>query len=100
MDQNIPGLNDLQDKLNIVIRNSKQIVYEYNLTTGKIEWIGAIKEVTGYEPEEFSGFGIEAWTQGIHPDDREKATKLLEEAEKIMTKYSAEYKFKKRMDFT
>ncbi|HRU40101.1 MAG TPA: PAS domain-containing protein, partial [Candidatus Goldiibacteriota bacterium] len=68
-----------------------------NIRTGIIEWDGAITGMTGYAPDWFnSEVSLDVWGEMIHPDDRERAYELLEEAERNVSKYTAEYRFKRR----
>lgn len=82
--------------LRLIIQNSGQLIYNYNLSTGKIFWSGAVKEVTGYSEEEFINFGIKEWEKMIHPDDRNKSLAALESARKEKIKYHVEYRFKNK----
>jgi PAS domain S-box-containing protein len=74
-----------------------QIIYDYNVTTGKIDWYGAVKEVTGYNLKTFQDkVNIDRWSELIHPEDRDKAVRLLEEAADKHIQYSTTYRFRKK----
>ncbi len=54
-----------------VAKVTGQIIYEHNISTGKISWWGAIEKVTGYLPEEFQALDFETWvTKLCHPDEK------------------------------
>jgi len=53
------------------------VVYEYLPQTQRIQWVGAVQALTGYEPDELSAGGFDAWMAAIHPDDRAHVTQTL-----------------------
>ena len=61
-----------EEKYRIAAEQTGQIVYDYDIKTEKVDWAGAIAELTGYSFEEFQKVSPEIWTEHIHPDDREK----------------------------
>ncbi len=66
-----------------VTRETKQIIYDYNLNTFSIKFLGAIKEITGKDIQDFEDNTEDRWWELIHPDDRKKRKdKILEEKEK------------------
>ncbi|MBI4809880.1 MAG: PAS domain-containing protein [Ignavibacteriales bacterium] len=77
----------------LVVASSGQIVYDYDIKTGAILWSGSIKQVLGYDTNEFSG-GIDQWSELIHPDDRAEALRLLEIAENNISQYEFRYRFR------
>ncbi|OGJ47661.1 hypothetical protein A2344_01745 [Candidatus Peregrinibacteria bacterium RIFOXYB12_FULL_41_12] len=81
-------------ELEIAVDNSKQLIYNYNITKGDIKWSGAIKEVTGYSKKDFEKMDIKKWSEYIHPMDRYNTLKGLDAAAKNITRYSEEYRFK------
>jgi len=77
----------------LVTRSSNQLVYEYTPADRRILWSGAIREVTGYSPDEFRTIDIEEWERHIHPGDRVRADQALKEAEKSRKKFHILYRF-------
>jgi PAS domain-containing protein len=49
-----------EERYRIAVEQTGQIVYDYDRLTGKIEWAGAIKELTKYSMEEFQNFNRKA----------------------------------------
>jgi len=84
-------LEKSEERYRIAAEQIGQIVYDYDRLTGKIEWAGAIKELTQYSPEEFQNFNRKNWEVHIHPDDRkeviEKLKKFIEKGERFATEY-------------
>jgi PAS domain S-box-containing protein/putative nucleotidyltransferase with HDIG domain len=79
-------------RFGLVIEASGQVVYDYDLETGLIDWSGSLEQVLGYGLEDIGG--IAEWTERIHPEDRAEAVRLLEESEKADTTYDVDYRFR------
>jgi|WetSurMetagenome_2_1015567.scaffolds.fasta_scaffold89425_2 PAS domain S-box-containing protein len=94
---NKPGaedrLQELAEKFAIVATETGQILYDYDVRTGRIEWTGAIQEITGFGPDEF-GADINAWERLVHPDDRARTIKRLSAAIKGSQRFIAEYRLR------
>jgi PAS domain S-box-containing protein len=67
-------------------------VYDYDLPSGQIIWSGNIQKALGYTSEEMGD--INRWGDLIHPEDQGEAFRLLEEAQKNLSKYDVTYRFK------
>lgn len=80
-------------RFELVAEASGQIVYDYCADDGTIRWSGSIEKVLGYRLSEMNG-GIKQWEKLIHKDDRRRAIKLLEDAERDMVPYEVEYRYK------
>jgi len=89
-------ISENENTYRIAAEQTGQITYDYDIPSGRIKWLGAITELTGYGFEEFQKKDINDWGNSIHPDDREKALSLLEKALKEGTKYDAEYRFMRK----
>jgi PAS domain S-box-containing protein len=85
-----------EERYRIVAEQTGQLVYDYDISTGEIDWAGAIKELTGYSPEEFRQVALEGWRDHIHPEDVERAWEIHEKCMKIGEKYLAEYRFRRK----
>lgn len=83
-----------EKRFELIIEASGQVVYEYDLDTGRIDWSGSLEQVLGYKLEDMGG--IDEWTEMIHPEDRAEAVRLLEESEKSHKTYEVDYRFRHR----
>lgn len=92
------ALRDSEERYRIMTEQTGQLVYDYDVESGRILWSGAIKEITGYDPEEFYGFMISDWEDHIHPDDQKLAALLLEEAMQSGDQYNVEYRLRREND--
>ena len=85
-----------EERYRAVAVQTGQIVYDYNLLTGKIEWAGAVKELTQYSPEEFQNFNRKAWEVHIHTDDRKGIIEKLDKYRKSGERFVTEYRFRRK----
>lgn len=70
------------------------VIYDYDIPSGNIIWSGNSDELLGYKPEELGD--IERWGKLIHPDDRDMAFSLLDEAQSRNRPYNVYYRFQKK----
>jgi PAS domain S-box-containing protein len=89
-------LSESEERYRIAANNTGQLVYDVHLASGKIDWSGAIEAVTGYTAEEFATVGSKGWMDLIHPDDRDHALKLRDQAISTGGPYIADYRFRKK----
>jgi len=68
-------LEKSEERYRIAAEQIGQIVYDYDRLTGKIEWAGAIKELTQYSPEEFQNFNRKNWKYIFTPMTVKKLSK-------------------------
>ena len=62
-----------------VVENSRDLIYQMNMRDGSYDYISpSVKELLGYEPEEFLKGGAQFVLEKIHPDDVEMMQKELE----------------------
>ncbi|MEX2497419.1 MAG: EAL domain-containing protein [Wenzhouxiangellaceae bacterium] len=92
MDQ---ALADAEAAYRLVALNTGQLVYDYDLSSGNIRWLGAIHAVLGCRPEATANIDIDEWARRIHPEDLEPALKLLERERRRGGHYESEYRFER-----
>ncbi|HYM35058.1 MAG TPA: PAS domain-containing protein, partial [Steroidobacteraceae bacterium] len=75
-------------------------VYEYQPHSqgkqGRIEWVGAIRTLTGYEPDELSAGGFEGWMRLIHPDDVAHVRQILERCIETQQPHTVDYRLQRK----
>jgi len=81
-----------EERYRVVARQTGQIVYDYDIESGRISWVGAIEEVLGYTQEEFAGVNIEKKKKMVHPDDVKAAVDNLQKAIDEKSTYDMEYR--------
>jgi len=72
------------------------VVYEYAPETGEIRWVGAVKSLTGYEPEELTALGFAGWMNAIHPADRQHAEQILRRCIETRQPHTTDYRFRRK----
>lgn len=90
------SLERSEERYRIAAEQTGQIVYDYNRLTDKIEWAGAIKELTQYSLEEFQNFNRKTWEVHIHPDDRTEVLEKLEICRENGERFATEYRFRRK----
>ncbi len=85
-----------EERYRIATEQTGQLVYDYDLATGRIDWVGAIKELVGYTFEEMQKMNLDCWIDHIHPEDRERAWKTHKMCMKTGDKYLEEYRFRRK----
>lgn len=72
-----------------------QMVYDYDVSSGEVQWNGAILQLTGERPERFRGTDLNAWEQRIHPEDRPLIMERLRQALESGSRYRAHYRLRR-----
>ena len=85
-----------EERYRIAAEQTGQLVYDYDIESGRIDWAGAISQLTGYSPEEFEQVDLEGWITNVHEEDQERAWEAHESCMKAGGKYLEEYRFKKK----
>ncbi|MDD5065898.1 MAG: ATP-binding protein [bacterium] len=81
----------VEERFRIVAQSVTDMIYDWNIQTGKVDWFGDIDKNLGYLPGEFP-HTIEAWGKSIHPEDRDRVMAALDEHLEKKTPYYQEYR--------
>jgi PAS domain S-box-containing protein len=81
-----------EDTFRAGVEQAGCVVYEYTPDTGAIRWVGAVKSLTGYDPEEFAALGFTGWMNVIHPNDREHAQQILQRCIETRQPHTTDYR--------
>ena len=65
-------LAESERRYRLIAEKTKMLLYYDNFTEGKIDWAGAIPQITGYSYEEFQKIRVNEWINLIHPEDLQK----------------------------
>lgn len=77
----------------LITEASGQIVYDYCVNDGSIEWGGSIEKILGYKLSEMTG-GLRRWKKLIHEDDLNNTLRLLKESGESLKPFKAEYRLR------
>jgi PAS domain S-box-containing protein len=83
------------ERFDLLVQATGQIIYIYDVPTGRLNWFGATESILGYSLDSL-GTTIEQWLALIHPEDVDWANKMLAEAEKKVEPYRVEYRFQRK----
>ena len=89
-------LRNSEERFRLIARQSKNLLYDYNLLTGHIEWDGAIEEVTGFTPAEYKAVMYDDWIRMVHPDDQEDTANQFEKALKENQPFRGQYRYRRK----
>ncbi len=71
------SLRESRDRFERVATSVSDLIYEWNVTTDQLEWVGDINATLGYPPGTIPPT-IEGWLALIHPDDHKKIADAVE----------------------
>lgn len=91
----LQALTQAEERFRIVAEQTGQIVYDVDLASGGITWAGAIEAMTGHRPETFAAFGLDAWAEQVHPEDRSAVLEQLQAALQHGAPFEATYRFRR-----
>ena len=90
------SLQESEERYRTATEQTGQLVFDFRLNTHEVEWAGAIREVTGYSPEEFKSFNESFWIEHLHPEDRTETIESMENFFKKKARIHAEFRFRKK----
>jgi PAS domain S-box-containing protein len=89
------ALRESEERHRVVVERTGQLVYDVDVAAGIVKRSGAIREISGYTPDEFQR-GVDFWTGSIHPDDRALAVTSFRKAMQQCSHYDVEYRFRRK----
>ena len=87
-------LRDMTERLRLAKDSAKAGVWDWNVQTGEMIWDDRMFELYGLTHENFPG-GVEAWEQGLHPDDASRAIEECEAALRGERDYNTEFRVRR-----
>jgi PAS domain S-box-containing protein len=85
-----------EERYRIVAEQTGQVVYEHDVPSGAVAWLGAISDVTGYSLEEFASVNLAQWQQMIHEGNRKQVSQDLAYALATGGYYQTTYRFRRK----
>lgn len=92
----LQALRESEERFRITALKTGELIYDYNVRSGRIVWTGAIERLTGFTEAEFQEIGIAAWEQLLHPDDRPAVMQALERARTAASTFDVRYRFRRK----
>ena len=88
------ALREITGRLHLAMASVKAGVWDWNLQTSEMIWDDRMFELYGLTHENFPG-GIEAWKQGLHPDDSSKAIEEYQAALRGERDFDTEFRVRR-----
>ncbi len=94
----LKALRRSEELFRLVTEHTGQLVYDYDLASGHIDWSGATTSVLGMCRAQAATFNIDRWAERLHPDDRARCLELLTNTGRSGKPYRIEYRLRRRGD--
>ncbi|MFA4848837.1 MAG: PAS domain S-box protein [Methanoregula sp.] len=88
-------LAESEERFRISAQSVSDVIWDWNIINGRVDWYGQIDTILGYAPGEFPRT-LDAWEQIIHPDDRDRVILQRDSHVKTQTSYTTEYRVKRK----
>lgn len=89
------ALKQSEERFRIAARCASDLIYEWNISSGSLEWFGNIDEQLGYNVGEFPRTQT-AWENIIHPHDRDRVRAAVVWHLKTRQPYFEEYRVQRQ----
>lgn len=70
------ALRESEQRYRLVNRATREVIWDWNLATDRVEWNDAVESTLGYRPDEVQP-DVSWWHERIHPDDRARVAGTL-----------------------
>ena len=80
-----------EERFRIAVESASDVIWEWTIANGNLQWFGAIDVILGYAPGEFSRT-LAAWEGLIHSNDHDRVMSALDQHLKTGAPYSEEYR--------
>ena len=84
-------LRELTGRINLATASAKAGVWDWNIETNEMIWDDRMFELYGLTRENFPG-GVEAWEQGLHPDDSFGRSRVIQAAVNGQRDFDTEFR--------
>ncbi|MCT7985542.1 PAS domain S-box protein [Laspinema sp. A4] len=88
------ALRQSTERFRIAAENTSDLIYEWEIATGGVEWFGNIDEELGYEAGAFARTR-QAWLDRIHPSDRERVENAIDRHLQTREPFDEEYQIQR-----
>ncbi|MGD9950776.1 MAG: PAS domain S-box protein [Desulfobulbus sp.] len=88
-------LQKSEERFRAIADFTRQLLYDYEVDSGRLIWSGRTEEMTGYPLTKLNRQGFDGWLQCVHPDDRDQVMARLQVALERKSLFQAEYRLQK-----
>ena len=84
-------LNRFNQRMKLAADSAGMGVWELDLVTDELKWDAWMFKLYGVKESDFSG-AYQAWEQGLHPEDKERAAEELQQAVRGENKFNTQFR--------
>ena len=84
-----------KERFRLAAESSVDLIYEWDITSNRLEWFGDIDGVLGFGNENFPRT-LEAWLRQVHPDDRARLLQSINEHRLSVDPIHEEYRIQRQ----
>jgi PAS domain S-box-containing protein len=88
------ALRQSTERFRIAAENTSDLIYEWEMATGRVDWFGNIDEQLGYEAGAFARTR-QAWRDRIHPSDRDRVENARQRHLQTREPFDEEYQIQR-----
>ncbi|AFY85235.1 PAS domain S-box protein [Oscillatoria acuminata] len=88
------ALRQSTERFQIAAENTSDLIYEWEIATGRVEWFGNIDEQLGYEAGSFVRTR-QTWLDCLHPSDRERVENAIDRHLQTREPFDEEYQIQR-----
>ena len=85
-----------EERYRLAAEQTGQLIYEFDLQNGHVEWAGAVTELTGYSYNEMQDFTYYDWLDHIHPEERRRVQQEFKKCWNTGEKFNEEFRFRRK----
>ena len=89
------ALKESEERFRIAARSASDLIYEWNISSGGLEWFGNIDEQLGYDQGELPRT-LAGWEKIIHPNDHDRVMAAVKRHLKTRKPYFEEYRVQRK----
>lgn len=89
------ALRKSEERYRLALHATQEIMYDWDIESGRLVWNQAVTRVLGWSLEEF-GDTLEAWDALIHPEDRARVNAELDAAVASSEVFASEYRLRRQ----
>jgi PAS domain S-box-containing protein len=89
------ALRQSEERFRLAAQSITNMIWQWDLVTGKLDWFGDIEGLLGYPPGEFP-HTVEAWEALVDPEDHDRVMAALDRHHKTDAPFDEEYRVRRK----
>lgn len=85
-----------EERYRLAAEQTGQLIYEFDMRSGRGEWAGAVTDLTGYSYNEMQNFSYYDWLDHIHPEERKRVQQEFKKCWNTGEKFNEEFRFRRK----